>query len=180
MDKHQELIISGMGGQGVMVIGQLLAHAAVMEDDEVVWLPSYGPETRGGTSNCTVIVSSDEIGSPVITTPDSLVALNQESVDRFGPKVKREGVILFNASLAEAPANRSDCKIVGIPATEEAAALGSPKVANMVMLGAYVALLKPVSLDSVKAALKEVIPERNHKFLPLNNAALEKGAALVG
>ena len=130
MDKHQELVISGMGGQGVMVIGQLLAHAAVIEDGNVVWLPSYGPETRGGTSNCTVIISSDDIGSPVITTYDSLIALNQESVDRFGPAVKREGVALYNSSLAQAPADRADVKFVAIPATEAAAVAAASFMAS--------------------------------------------------
>lgn len=177
--KHQELIIAGMGGQGVMSVGQLLAHATVTEGLNVVWFPAYGPETRGGTADCTVIISADEIGSPVTSSPDTLIALNQLMLDKFAPAVKREGVIFVNSSLAQPPDYRSDCKIIAIPANDIAAELGSSKAANMVLLGAYVHLLKPVSLGAIKAAMTEVLPERNHKFIPINNAALEKGAELV-
>lgn len=177
--QHQEVIIAGMGGQGVMSVGQLLAHATVMEGLNVVWFPAYGPETRGGTADCTVIISADEIGSPVTSSPDTLIALNQLMLDKFAPSVKREGVILVNSCLAEPPDYRSDCKIISLPANDIATALGSSKAANMVMLGAYVHLLKPVKLDSIKAAMTEVLPERNHRFIPINNAALDKGAELV-
>jgi|YNPNPStandDraft_1061719.scaffolds.fasta_scaffold00279_20 2-oxoglutarate ferredoxin oxidoreductase subunit gamma len=177
--KHQEVRIAGMGGQGVMVIGQLLAHATVLEGGNVVWFPAYGPETRGGTADCTVIMSSDEIGSPVSSSPDTLIALNQLLLDRFAPSVKREGVILVNSSLASPPDYRDDCKIAEIPANDVANELGSSKVANMVMLGAYVQLLKPVNMASIKSVMKEVLPERHHKFIPLNNAALDAGAKLV-
>lgn len=180
MNKHQEVIIAGMGGQGVMVIGQLLAHATLIEDRNVVWFPSYGPETRGGTADCTVIMSSEDIGSPVSSSPDTLVALNQLLLDKFAPSVKREGVILVNTSLAQPPDYRDDCKIVEIPANDIAAALGSSKAANMVMLGAYVRLVRPVAMESVKAAMPEVLPKRHHGFIPLNTAALDKGAAMIG
>ncbi len=179
MNQHQEVRIAGMGGQGVMVIGQLLAQAALIEGRNVVWFPAYGPETRGGTADCTVIMSSDEIGSPVSSSPDTLIALNQLMLDKFTPYVKREGVILVNSSLAKAPDYRSDCKIIEIPANDIASELGNSKAANMVMLGAYVQLAKPVTLDSIKKSMEEVLPERHHSFIPLNNAALEKGAKLV-
>ena len=178
-DKHQELIIAGMGGQGVMLIGQLLAHATVMEGRNVVWFPAYGPETRGGTAHCTVIISSEEIGSPVSSSPDALIALTQPLLDQFAPSVRREGTILVNTSLAQPPDYRDDCKIVEVPATDLAADLGSSKVANMVMLGAYVALARLVALDSVKAAMPEVLPKRHHQFIPLNSAALDRGAATI-
>ena len=179
MEKHQEVIVAGMGGQGVMVIGQLLAHATVLEDRNVVWFPAYGPETRGGTADCTVIMSSEEIGSPVSSSPDTLIAMNQLLLDKFAPSVKREGVILVNSSLAQRPDYRGDCKIVEIPANDIAAELGNSRAANMVMLGAYVQLVRPVKLESVKASMAEVLPERHHSFIPLNNAALDKGAELV-
>lgn len=178
--KHQEVRIAGMGGQGVMVIGQLLAHATVLEGRNVVWFPAYGPETRGGTADCTVIMSSEEIGSPVSSSPDTLIALNQLLLDRFAPSVKREGVILVNTSLARPPDYRDDCKILEIPANDIAAKIGSPKAANMVMLGTYVQLVKPVRLDSVKASMAEVLPKRHHNFIPLNVAALDEGAGLAG
>ncbi len=179
MDKHHEVVIAGMGGQGVMVIGQLLAHATVLEDRNVVWFPAYGPETRGGTADCTVIMSSEEIGSPVSSSPDTLIAMNQLLLDRFAPSVKREGVILVNTSLAKAPEDRGDCKIVEIAANDVADQLGNSKAANMVMLGAYVQLVRPVKMESVKASMEEVLPPRHHSFIPLNNAALDRGAALV-
>ena len=179
MLKHQEVIIAGMGGQGIMVIGQLLAHAAVIEGRNVVWFPTYGPETRGGFAECTVIVASEEIGSPVTSTPDVLVAMTQPLLDKFAPTVKPGGTIFVNTSLAESPMDRKDCRIVEIAATEIATELGNAKTANMVMLGAYVGLLKPVKLDSLKASMEEVLPEHNQRFIPANNAALDKGAHLV-
>jgi len=180
MIKHQELRIAGMGGQGVMVIGQLLAHATVIEDGNVVWFPSYGPETRGGMAECTIIISSDEIGSPVTSSPDTLIALTQSMIDKYASSVRREGVIVVNTSLAEPPTYRDDCKIIAVPASKIAAELGNEKAANMVMLGAYVQALKPVSLESIKASMPQVLPEHNHRFIPLNNAALDKGAEIVG
>lgn len=176
---HQEVRIAGMGGQGVLLAGQLLAHATVLEGQNVVWFPAYGPETRGGTADCTVIISTEEIGSPVSSSPHTLVALNQMLLDKFAPSVRREGLILVNSSLAKAPDYRKDCHIVELPATDIAAELGNSKVANMVMLGAYVQLVKPVTFDSIKAAMDEALPRRNHGLIPLNIAALEKGAKLV-
>jgi len=172
--------VAGTGGQGIMVMGQLLAHAAVVEDKNVVWFPSYGPETRGGTADCTVIISSDEIGSPVTATPDTLIALSQSQLDKFAPSVKREGVILVNSSLAAPPQDRGDCKIISIPANDIANELGSSRIANMVMLGAFIELVKPVRLDSVREALAEVLPPHRHDLIPLNKRALEEGAGLVG
>jgi len=179
MNGHHEVIIAGMGGQGIMVIGQLLANATVMENRNVVWFPAYGPETRGGTADCTVIMSSEEIGSPVSSSPDALIAMNQMLLDKFAPMVKREGIILVNTSLAEPPRDRPDCKIVEIPANDIAEQLGSSRAANMVMLGAYVQLVRPVKMESIKASMKEVLPPRHHGLIPLNNAALDRGAALV-
>lgn len=176
---HQEIRIAGMGGQGVLLIGQLLAHASVAEDQNVVWFPSYGPETRGGLADCTVIISSEEIGSPVSSSPHSLIALTQPLLDKFAPSVRREGLIVVNSSLAEAPEYRSDCKIVEVPANEIAEEVGSSRIANMVLLGAYVQLVKPVKLETIKNVMKQVIPARNHEFIPLNVAAMEKGAELA-
>lgn len=179
MLKHQEIRIAGMGGQGIMAIGQLLAHATLNEGGNVVWFPSYGPETRGGFAECTVILSSDEIGSPVTSTPDALIAMTQPLLDKFARTVKPGGVILVNTSLAEPPKYRGDCRIVEIPANDLVAEMGNPKAANMIMLGAYVGMLKPVTLESVKASMEEVLPEHNRRFIPANNAALDKGAELM-
>lgn len=176
---HQELIIAGMGGQGILLIGRLLAHAAMMEDRNVVWFPAYGPETRGGTADCTVILSSEEIGSPVSSSPDTLIALNQLMLDKFAPSVKREGIIFVNSSLANPPKDRGDCKIVEVSANDIAEEMGSSLVANMVMLGAYVQMVKPVKMESIRASMTEALPERSHKFIPLNIAALDRGAQLI-
>ena len=168
--------MAGMGGQGIMVIGQLLAHATMLEGGNVVWFPSYGPETRGGAAECTVILSSEEIGSPVTSSPDTLIAMTQPLLDKFARSVKPEGMIFVNSSLAQPPDYRADCRIVAIPANDIAAEVGSAKAANMVMLGAYVELLKPVSIESLKASMEEVLPEHNRRFIPVNNAALDRGA----
>lgn len=176
---HQEVIMAGTGGQGIMVMGQLLAHAAVEEEKNVVWFPSYGPETRGGTADCTVIISSEEIGSPVTASPDTLIALNQTLLNKFAPLVKREGVILVNSSLAKPPKDRDDCKIVNVPANDIAVELGNMRIANMVMLGAFIELTKPVKLESVCRALVEVLPTHRHDLLPLNERALQRGAEMV-
>ncbi len=175
MLKQQEVTMAGMGGQGIMVIGQLLAHATVQEGGNVVWFPSYGPETRGGSAECTVIISSDEIGSPVISNPDTLIAMTQPLLDKFAHSVKAGGTIFVNSSLAEPPDYRSDCRIVAIPANDIATEVGNSKAANMVMLGAYVELQKPVKLESIKASMEDVLPEHNRRFIPVNNAALDKG-----
>lgn len=178
MIKHQEIKMAGMGGQGIMVIGQLLAYATVLEGGNVVWFPSYGPETRGGSAECTVIISSDEIGSPVTASPDALIAMTQPLLDKYTPTVKPGGLIVVNSSLAEAP-TRDDCRIISVPANDVAAEVGNTKAANMVILGAYVALLNSVKLESVKASMEEVIPEHNRRFVPVNIAALDKGFALI-
>jgi 2-oxoglutarate ferredoxin oxidoreductase subunit gamma len=176
---HQEVRIAGIGGQGIMLIGQLLAYATVLEDRNVVWFPSYGPETRGGSAECTVIMSTEEIGSPVCSSPHTLIALTQDMLDKFAPSVRREGLIVVNTSLAQKPDYRDDCYIVGLDASNIAGQLGSSKAANMIMLGAYVQLVRPVALQSIKDSMPQALPERNHKFIPLNTAALEKGAEIV-
>lgn len=179
MLKHQEVRIAGMGGQGIMVIGQLLAHATVLEGGNVVWFPSYGPETRGGSAECMVIISDEEIGSPLSSSPDTLIAMTQPLLDKFAGSVRAGGTIIVNTSLAKRPDYRDDCEIIEVPATELATELGNAKAANMVILGAYVQRLKPVALDSVKASMTMVIAEHNHRFIPVNNAALDKGAELI-
>ena len=172
---HIELVLSGTGGQGILVMGQLLAQAALMEDLNVVWLPSYGPETRGGTSDCSVIVSSDPIGSPVIRSPDILVAMHQIALDQHLGSLRREGLLVVNSSLAQAPASHGGSRIVSVPASEVAFELGDIRVANMVAVGALIAASPHLNADTVKQALSEIMPERHKKLLPLNLKALERG-----
>lgn len=179
MNMHHEIIMAGTGGQGIMVIGQLLAHAAVIEDKNVVWFPSYGPESRGGAANCTVIVANGEIGSPVTATPEILIAASQMALDKFVKAVRPGGMMLINSSLVTLPEDRTDCRIVPIPASEVADELGNYRIANMVMLGAFIELLKPVKLESVCEALTDVLPPHRHKLIPLNESALKRGVELA-
>jgi 2-oxoglutarate ferredoxin oxidoreductase subunit gamma len=170
-----EILLSGTGGQGILVMGQLLAQAALNEDLNLVWLPSYGPETRGGTSDCSVILSSEEIGSPVICNPDILLAMHQVALNRYLPSLKPGGLLILNSSLVETPTCSDKYRIVEIAASDIAFELGDSRVANMVALGALLSAAEPVHMDSVKKALSEIIPERHKKLLPLNVQALERG-----
>lgn len=176
---HQEVLMAGAGGDGVMLIGQVLAHAAVDEGKNIVWFPSYGPESRGGSAECTVILSTDEIGSPIMSSPNTLIALNQIQLDKFAPNVRSGGLIILNCSLAAPPKDRYDCTILSVPAGQLAEQAGSIRAANMVMLGCYVAASKAVSLESVIKALPEVLPPHRHSLLPINEKALKTGADLA-
>lgn len=175
---HQEVVMAGAGGDGILLIGQLLAYAAVLEGKNIVWFPSYGPESRGGPADCTVIISSDEIGSPIASTPDVLIVLNQSQLDKHAPTVRREGLILLNSSLIASANARADCRVVAIPASEVAEQAGSVKATNMVMLGCYAAVARPVTLESIIKSLPEVLPPHRHNLLPVNELALQRGAEL--
>ena len=177
---HEEVIMAGTGGQGIMIMGQLLTHAAMLEDRHVVWFPSYGPEARGGTADCTVILSSDEIGSPISEHPDTLIGMHQFLFNKFQPSVKSGGRLVVNTSLIDESSVRSDCKILAVPANVIAEEIGNVRAANMIILGAYAAWTGAVSLDSLFASLPEVLPPHRHKFIPLNEQALRKGAELAG
>ncbi|MCK4241049.1 MAG: 2-oxoacid:acceptor oxidoreductase family protein, partial [Candidatus Atribacteria bacterium] len=149
----EEVVIAGFGGQGVMLIGRLLAYAGMLEGKNVAWMPSYGPEMRGGTANCTVIISSEEIASPVVPYPKSIIVMNKPSLDKFEPNVKKEGLIILNDSLIDQKVSRNDLSIVRVPANDVANELGNLKVANMVVLGAYVKKSGVVKLDTIFKAL---------------------------
>jgi len=172
---HHEIIIAGFGGQGVMFAGQLLTHAGMVEERHVSWIPSYGPEMRGGTANCSVVVSDREISSPVVTEPTILVVLNQPSLDKFEPAVRPGKLIFYNSSIISRRPKRDDVTAYGIPANEMADKLGSSKVTNMVMLGALIEKTKIVALDTVLSSLEKVLPEHRHNLIPLNKRALEAG-----
>ena len=175
----EKVIIAGFGGQGVLLMGQVLAYAGMLENKEVSWIPSYGPEMRGGTANCNVIVSAKKIGSPVISTPDTLIALNRPSMEKFESSVKKDGVMIYNKSLIDVEPKRSDIKAVSADITNIAIEMGNTKIANMIALGVYLGITKTVKLESIMQALKKMLPERHHDKLPLNQKALEKGMSLV-
>jgi len=170
--------MAGFGGQGVMLIGQLLAYGGMMEDKEVSWHPSYGPEMRGGTANCTVVVSDDPVASPVVSSPGIALVLNTPSFDRFEPAVVPGGLLIVNTSLCERQSQREDIKVIEVPATAIADEIGDGRVANMVMLGALIGSTEMVSLDTIKESLRKVLPERRHGLIPLNEQALQRGVDL--
>lgn len=175
----ERIIISGFGGQGIMLIGRLLAYAGMIEGKKVAWMPSYGPEMRGGTANCTVLISSEEIGSPIVSHPKILIAMNQPSLDKFESKVSEGGLIILNASLIENEIKRDDVKVIKIPADEIADKLGNSRAANMVILGAYVEQSGIVKMDTIFKALEKALVGRNQTLLEINKEALKQGAKLA-
>ena len=176
---REEVIFAGFGGQGVLSMGQVLAYAGMIEQYEVCWMPSYGPEMRGGTANCIVQVSSGEISSPIIGKFDVVVALNQPSLDKFEQSVKPGGALLFDSTNIVDPPTRTDINLVPIAASEAAVQLKNTKIMNMVVLGAYLEVRKTLPISTVLKALKSVLPERHHHLLPLNEQALARGQELA-
>ncbi|MDR1732150.1 MAG: 2-oxoacid:acceptor oxidoreductase family protein [Synergistaceae bacterium] len=176
---EMSLIAAGFGGQGLMVLGQLIAYTGIEEGRYVSWIPSYGPEMRGGTANCCVIVSSEEIGAPVVSEADIIVVMNQPSFDKFKDDVKKNGILLYNSDLVKAEGTRSDIRLIPVPANTIALAEGSEKVANIAMLGAVVAASKIVGDNSCVETLKEKLGKKKPEFLPMNLSTYEKGKALV-
>jgi 2-oxoglutarate ferredoxin oxidoreductase subunit gamma len=171
----QEVIMSGFGGQGVMVMGQLITYAGMLENKHVTWIPSYGPEMRGGTANCSVIVSDEEIRSPVIEQADAGIVLNQPSYEKFLPKIKPGGVLIVNSSIIDTKTGRDDIKIIAIPAGEIANELGKANLANMVCLGALLPALQLVNRNSVDKAIHSVVGKKKPEMLAINMAAVQKG-----
>jgi len=172
---HHELILAGFGGQGIMFAGQLLTFAGMLEDKHVSWIPSYGPEMRGGTANCSVVVSDNEISSPIVTEPTVLLAFNLPSLDKFESNVLAEGLVVYNSSLIDREPERTDFTALKVPANEIAEKLGSAKVTNMVMLGAMIKKTGIVSIETVFHSLEKVLPDHRHKLIPLNKQALQAG-----
>ena len=177
--RHEETVFSGFGGQGVLFAGQLLSYAGMGEGLHVTWIPSYGPEMRGGTASCTVIVSEEEIGAPVVRHPSIAVVFNSPSREKYESLEKPGGLLLVNSSLVEANSRRDDIRVVYVPASYMAAEMGNVRMANMILLGAFAELTGLVSLETVMAQLDEHLSQRQRKWLEPNYEALQKGAALV-
>lgn len=175
----QEILIAGFGGQGVLSTGQLMAYAGMIEGKQVAWIPSYGPEMRGGTANCGVTISDEPISSPLVTEPTTLIVMNRPSLDKFEKTVVPGGLILINSSLVDQQVKRTDVKAIAIPANQIAEELGNVKVANNVILGALIELTGIVSVQAVVESLKKVLPARRHNMIPVNRLALEKGVQLA-
>ena len=176
----EEIIIAGFGGQGVLSMGKILAYSGLMDDKEVTWMPSYGPEQRGGTANVTVILSDSKISSPVLDTYDIVVAHHQQSLDKFAPKVKKGGILIYDTNGIHNRPTRDDIKIYPIDAMEATLEIGNSKAYNMVVMGALLnAMDYKLPMENVIKGLKKSLPERHHKLIPLNEKAIEKGKSLI-
>lgn len=175
----EEIIIAGFGGQGVLSMGKILAYAGLMDNLEVTWMPSYGPEQRGGTANVTVIVSDEQISSPVLDTYDTAVLLNQQSLDKFENKVKAGGTIIYDPSGIHRVPERTDVKVVAVDAMTAAIEMNNAKTYNMILLGALLKQRGLVSVDAVVKGLKKTLPERHHHLIPLNEQAIKRGMELA-
>ncbi|RKD21386.1 2-oxoglutarate ferredoxin oxidoreductase subunit gamma [Caminicella sporogenes DSM 14501] len=177
---QERIICAGFGGQGVMSMGQLISYAGMIEGKNVSWLPSYGPEMRGGTANCNVTVSDTPIGSPIIAhNATAAIVMNLPSLIKFEKELEKDGILLINSSLIEKKAERDDIRAFYIPANEIAVEIGNTKVANMVMLGAYIQLTKIVKPESIIQALRKVFGPSKEHLIPLNEEALKRGAEMV-
>lgn len=174
-----EIIMAGFGGQGVMAMGKILVEAALKEGKNVSWLPSYGPEMRGGTANCSVIVSEEPVGAPIVTEATAVIAMNRPSLDKFEKDVVPGGMLFINSSLIEQKASRNDIKVYYIPANDIANELGVGKVANIVMLGAYLKASGAATEDSIMEIISEIFQGKKANVIPLNKEALVKGAACI-
>jgi len=175
---ENSLLVAGFGGQGVVLIGQLLGYAASSAGMNATYYPSYGAEQRGGTANCTVVLSDEEIGSPVVSKLDVVIAMNEPSLVRFEEWVKPGGTIIINSSLIKREANRTDIKPLYVPANDMAQELGSDKVANMIVLGCFLGTSKSLSLESILATMRNKLAGKP-ALLPLNEAAIRAGFSLV-
>ncbi len=171
---QREVMFAGFGGQGILLIGNILAHTAMEEGSEVAWVPSYGPEMRGGTAYCLVVISDKPIGSPIIKNPMHLVAMNRPSLEKFAPVIKPKGIAVINSSLIPVTSGRSDVDELLVPANDIATELGSSKVANIVALGAFVERSKIVDFECMRQCVKEKFASRE-KLIPINMAALDAG-----
>jgi len=173
---QNEIIISGFGGQGTLYAGQLLAYAAMDEGKHVTWIPSYGPEMRGGTANCTVVISDQEIGSPTVKYPKAVLAMNLPSLDKYEPLVVAGGCLIVNQSMVNRAVTRTDLRAVALPANEIAREVGNERATNMVMLGALLANMDILPIEALEKALKNHTAQRLQKFVEMNIQALRRGA----
>ena len=177
---YEEVVIAGFGGQGIILASKLLAHSAMNTGREVTLMPSYGAEVRGGTSNCTVIVSDTAVASPLADSPTSLVIMNKASLDKFGPRIRENGLLVLNSSLIDSAADfGKDLRLVRVPADDIACELGNPKTANMVILGAYLEKSGLLSWKDAAETLQQVLSRRYHKLIPLNTEAMKLGAEFI-
>jgi 2-oxoglutarate ferredoxin oxidoreductase subunit gamma len=175
----EEIIIAGFGGQGVLSMGKILAYSGIMQNQEVSWMPSYGPEMRGGTANVTVILSDDRISSPVLTKFDTAIILNQQSLDKFEDSVKPGGTLIYDNNGITRHPKRKDINIYLVEAAKESTTLSSTKTFNMIVLGAFMKIRPIVKYENVIKGLKKSLPERHHHLIPMNEEAIKRGLEVV-
>ncbi len=175
----EEMIIAGFGGQGVLSMGQILCYGGVMQGKEVSWMPSYGPEMRGGTANCTAIISDQQISSPVLTEFDTAIVLNQPSMDKFEEAVKPGGLLIYEVNGMTRKPERTDINIFSIPAYDMSVKMNNTKVFNMIVIGGFLKVKPVVELENVIKGLEKVLPERYHHLIKLNEEAIHKGMDIV-
>lgn len=175
----KEIIISGFGGQGVLSMGKILAYSGLMESKEVTWMPAYGPEQRGGTANVTVIISDDKISSPILSSYDVAIVLNQPSLEKFVPQLKSGGILIYDSYGIINPPTRTDITVYRIDAMDKAAKMKNAKIFNMIVLGGFLKVCPIISNSGIELALKKTLPERHHNLIPLNMQALEEGGKII-
>ena len=175
----EEIIIAGFGGQGVLSMGKILAYSGIMQDQEVSWMPSYGPEMRGGTANVTVILSDERVSSPILNEYDTAIILNQQSMDKFENTVKKGGILIYDSNGITRHPERKDINIYRIDAAEEASKMESTKTFNMIVLGGYLKVKPIVKMENVIKGLKKSLPARHHNLIPLNESAILRGMDII-
>ena len=175
----KEIVIAGFGGQGVLSMGKILAYSGIMEDKEVSWFPAYGPEQRGGTANVTVIISDEQISSPVVNNYDSAIVLNQPSLDKFEEKVKPGGVLIYDQYGINNKVKRKDIDVYCVNAMDESVKMENSKVFNMIILGGLLKVSPMLKIENVMKGLKETLPERHHHLLPVNEQAILRGMSII-
>lgn len=175
----EEIIIAGFGGQGILSMGKILAYSALMQNREVTWMPSYGPEMRGGTANVTVVISDNRISSPIINQCDSAVLLNQQSIDKFESHIKPGGILLYDPIGVTRPPKRKDIKVYYVEATKTANDMGKSVIFNMIVMGALLKIKPVVEMEFVRKGLEKSLPARHHHLIPLNEEAIKKGMEIL-
>jgi len=175
----EEIIVAGFGGQGVLSMGKILAYSGIMQDQEVSWMPSYGPEMRGGTANVTVILSDKRISSPILMEFDTAIILNQQSMDKFEKSVKKGGILIYDPNGITHHPTRKDIKIYKVDAAEEAAKMQNAKTFNMIVLGAFLKIKPIVQMENIVKGLKKSLPPRHHDLIPMNEKAINRGMEIV-
>ncbi|MFH0843505.1 MAG: 2-oxoacid:acceptor oxidoreductase family protein [Bacteroidota bacterium] len=176
---NEEIIIAGFGGQGVLSMGKIMAYSALMQDMEVSWMPSYGPEMRGGTANVIVILSSDRISSPIVRHFDTAIILNQQSLDKFENTVKPGGILIYDSNGITRHPERKDITIYRVDAAEEAGKMGNSKIFNMIVLGGFLKVKPIIKMENVIKGLKKSLPERYHNLIAINEEALKRGLEII-